>query len=261
MKTKVNGITVRYDISGEGPWLVMSHSLAWDSSMWDPFMPALTKKFKVLRYDTRGHGGSDLTPGPYTLELLAEDAHALLASLGTGAVHWVGLSMGGMVGQTFAVKYPDMIRSMVLADTTSRFPEEAGPQWLSRIKLAETEGMKAIADHLLGRWFTAPFVSAQPDLMQKVSAAIQATPVGGFTACAHAVRQINVTEQLRALKFPALVMVGEFDPGTTPPQARALHEAKPNSELVVIPSAAHMSCTEQPKAFEEHMLKFLTRMT
>jgi hypothetical protein len=101
-----------------------------------------------------------------------------------------------------------MIKSMVLADTTSRFPEEAGPQWLGRIKLAETEGMKAIAEHLLGRRFTAPFVKANPELMQKVGAAIEATPVGGFTACAHAVRQINVTERLGALTFPVLVMVG-----------------------------------------------------
>ncbi|MCW5606232.1 MAG: alpha/beta fold hydrolase [Burkholderiales bacterium] len=261
MKTKVNGINVHYEIAGEGPWVTMAHSLAWDSRMWDDFMDALTAKFKVLRYDTRGHGGTDLTPGPYTLDLLADDAHALLEALGIRRTHWVGLSMGGMIGQTFAVKYPGVCQSMVLADTTSRFPAEAGPQWLNRIKLAETEGMNAIAEHLLGRWFTEPFRKANPELMRQIGDAIRATPVEGFTSCAHAVRQIDLTGRLQEIDCPALIMVGEHDPGTTPEQARALHAAKPNSELVVIPSAAHMSSAEQPQVFREHMLGFLSRVS
>jgi 3-oxoadipate enol-lactonase len=258
MKTMhVNDFDVAYDIAGQGPWVTMSHSLAWDSSMWDEFLEALTEHFTVLRYDTRGHGGTELTAGPYSLELLADDAYALLSELGVERTHWVGLSMGAMIAQPLALQHPEMVQSLVLADTTSRFPEDAQPQWLARIRLAETEGMDAVADHLLGRWFTERFRRDNPRRVAEIRDAIRRTPVAAFTACADAVRRVDYHDRLGELDCPALIMVGEHDPGTTPEQARALQQAKPNSELVVIPSAAHMSSAERPQVFGETMVNFL----
>jgi len=136
MKIKTNGIELNYVVEGNGPWLVMSHSLACDSSMWDEQAAVLRRNFKVLRFDTRGHGASDAPEGEYTLDMMAYDVHGLLQALSVERCHWVGLSMGGMIGQTFALKFPGMFASMVLADTTSRYAPEALPLWQGRIKTA-----------------------------------------------------------------------------------------------------------------------------
>ena len=120
MKINANGIDINYTVEGEGPWVTLSHSLACNLHMWDEEAKRLSKRYKVLRYDTRGHGESSAPAGAYTLELLADDLHGLLAALGVKATHFVGLSMGGMIGQTYALKYPGMFKSLALCDTTSR---------------------------------------------------------------------------------------------------------------------------------------------
>lgn len=257
MKIITNGIETWYDITGIGPWLVLSHSLACNSSMWDPQIAELTKHFKVLRYDTRGHGQTEAPPAPYTLDQLADDAKALFDALGVKDPHWCGLSMGGMIGQTLALKYPGVAKSLVLADTTSRYPAEATALWMDRIKTAREKGMGALVDGTLARWFTDPYRTAQPDVMKLVGGWIAATPVEGYAGCCYALPQINVTDRLKALQLPALVIVGEQDMGTPPAMARAIHEALPGSKLVMIPSAAHLSNMEQPAAFTRALLDFL----
>src|SRR4051812_12860446 len=138
MKANVNGISVNYTLEGpaNAPVVTMSHSLATDLSMWDPTVSALTGKFRVLRYETRGHGQTEAPRGAYTLDQLADDALALLKSLGVQRTHWVGLSMGGMIGQTLALKAPETFLSLSLCDTSSRIPAEAKPLWVDRIKTA-----------------------------------------------------------------------------------------------------------------------------
>jgi len=257
METTVNGRKINYEIAGNGPWLTLSHSLACDLHMWDEQMDALTQKYKVLRYDTRGHGKSEAPAGAYTLEGLADDVHGLMQTLGIKRTHWAGLSMGGMIGQTFALKYPGVFQSMVLADTTSRYPAEAAPIWEDRIKTAQTEGMDAIVDGTLARWFTEPYRKKNPPALARVGASIRATPVAGFVGCCHAIPTINVTQRLKEIACPTLVIVGEQDPGTPVAMAREIHEAKPGSKLVIIPSAAHLSNIEQPQAFTAAMLDFL----
>ena len=135
MKLQLNGLTTNYELHGpEGaPWLVLSHSLAYSSAMWAPQVEALKGDYRILAYDTRGHGGTEAPPGPYTLEQLADDLHALLGALGVERPHYCGLSMGGMIGQTYALKYPGRLRSLTLADTTSRYPAEAAAVWAQRI--------------------------------------------------------------------------------------------------------------------------------
>ena len=257
METTVNGLKINYEIAGDGPWLTLSHSLACDLHMWDEQMDALTKKYKVLRYDTRGHGKSEAPAGAYTLDGLADDAHGLLAALGVQRTHWAGLSMGGMIGQTFALKYPGIFQSMTLADTTSRYPAEAVAAWADRIKTAETKGMEAVVEGTLARWFTEPYRKTNPPGVARVAATIRATPVAGFAGCCHALPKINLTHRLKEIACPTLVIVGEQDPGTPVAMAREIHEATPGSRLVIIPSAAHISNIEQPQKFTAAMLEFL----
>jgi 3-oxoadipate enol-lactonase len=260
MKVTTNGIETNYVIEGEGPWLTMSHSLASNLTMWDEQAKLLSRNFKVLRYDTRGHGGSSAPPGPYTLDQLADDAKALFDALHIRETHWVGLSMGGMIGETFALKHAGFFRSMVLADTTARRPPNAEQMWGERIQIAETKGMDALVEGTLARWFTEPFRQNRKDVMERIGAHIRSTPVAGFVGCCQAIAKVDVLDRLGEIKCPALVIVGEEDHGTPPEMARAIHANLPGSELVLIPSAAHFSNVEQEKAFNDAMMAFLQRV-
>lgn len=260
MKTNINGIEINYEIAGEGPWVALSHSLACNLHMWDEQMDVLTKRYKVLRFDTRGHGQSSAPPGPYTLEQLADDTHGLLAALGIARTHWVGLSMGGMIGEAFALKYPGVFQSMVLADTTGRRPPDAEKMWGDRIRTVQEQGMAALVDSTLARWFTEPYRNAHKDVMARIGGYIRTTPVAGFAGCCQAIATIDVLDRLKEITCPALVMVGDQDHGTPPEMARQIHANLPGSELCIIPSAAHLSNVEQPEAFNEAMLGFLAKV-
>jgi len=260
MKAKVNGIELNYAIEGSGPWLTMSHSLACNITMWDPQMPVLTKKFKVLRFDTRGHGQSSAPAGEYSLEQLADDVKGLLDSLQIRQTHWVGLSMGGMIGQAFALKYPGVFQSMVLADTTSRRPPDAAKMWGDRVQTAQTKGMDALVDSTLARWFTEPYRGSRKDVMDKIAGDIRKTPVAGFAGCCHAISRVDYLDRLKEIKVPALVMVGEHDHGTPPEAARVIQQNLPGSELKILASAAHLSNIEQADEFNKAMMGFLDRV-
>jgi 3-oxoadipate enol-lactonase len=190
---------------------------------------------------------------------MADDVHGLFAALGIKQTHWVGLSMGGMIGQTFALKYPGVFKTMVLADTTSRYPADGASVWAERIKAVEAGGMQAIAGATLARWFTEPYRKSHPQVMDRIGGSIRATPIAGFTGCCQAIPKINVTHRLQEIACPTLIIVGEHDPGTPVAMAREIHEAKPGSELVIIPSAAHLSNIEQSRAFNAALLGFLER--
>jgi 3-oxoadipate enol-lactonase len=259
MKISANGIDINYVIEGEGPWLSMSHSLACNLHMWDEEARRLSRRYKVLRYDTRGHGKSAAPAGAYTLELLADDLHALLQALGVESTHFVGLSMGGMIGQTYALKYPGMLKSLALCDTTSRYPAEAAGVWVDRIKTVQAQGMEPMVAPTLERWFTASYRKAHPEVVGRVAAMIRSTPVPGFVGCCHAIPKINLTARLAEIRCPTLVIVGKDDPGTPVSMAEDIHQAMPGSELVVIASAAHLSNLEQPGAFNQALADFLDK--
>ena len=259
MKVKTNGIELNYTVEGSGPWVVMSHSLACDLHMWDPQAALLAKSYTVLRFDTRGHGKSDAPSGAYTFETLSDDAKALIDALGIESCHWVGLSMGGMIGQVFALRHPALLRSLVLADTSSRYPAEARNLWDSRIATAREKGMDALVEGTLARWFTDGFRSSNREVCARVEAMIRSTPVAGYVGCCHAIPTINVTQRLKEIKCPTLVIVGEQDTGTPVEMAREIHVATPGSELVIIPSAAHLSNLEQPEAFNQALSGFLAK--
>ena len=261
MKVSTNGVEINYSIEGSGTeWITLSHSLACNMSMWDEQMELLKPNFKVLRFDTRGHGGSSAPAGPYTLEQLADDVHGLFAALGIKQTHWVGLSMGGMIGETFALKYPGVFKSMVLADTTSRRPPNAEQMWGDRIKAVQANGMQAVLQGTLERWFTAPYRDKHPDVMARISRDILGTPVAGFAGCCAAISTIDVMDRLKEIKCPTLVTVGEHDHGTPPEMAKLIHENLPGSELFIIPDAAHIASIEQKDVFNKMLSGFLGRV-
>ncbi|TAK44621.1 MAG: 3-oxoadipate enol-lactonase [Betaproteobacteria bacterium] len=259
MKTQANGIETCYEIHGpEGaPWLVLSHSLACSARMWDPQIAALRGEYRILAYDTRGHGASAAPAGPYTLEMLADDLHALLDSLGIAKPHFCGLSMGGMIGQTFALKYSGVFRSLTLADTTSRYPQEALPAWEERIQLAEARGMAPLAQPTLERWFTPAFRDTHAAAVERVRQLILATPVAGYVGCSRAIPKINLSARLKEIRCPILVLVGADDPGTPVAMAREIHASAPGSQLVILPQAAHLANIEAAAGFNRALGEFL----
>jgi 3-oxoadipate enol-lactonase len=259
MKFNTNGIDINYEIAGEGPVVTFSHSLACNLSMWDEQVRALRDRYRVLRYDTRGHGQTGAPAGAYTLDQLAGDLRGLLDGLGIAATHFVGLSMGGMIGQVFALKHPAMVQSLALCDTTSRYPQGAAAIWEERIKTVGAKGMEPMVAPTLERWFTAPFRARRKDLMDKVGAMIRSTPAAGYVGCCHALPKINVTERLRDVRCPALVIVGEEDPGTPVDMARDIQAALPVAELAVLCRASHLSNVEQPGEFNRALGGFLDK--
>jgi 3-oxoadipate enol-lactonase len=261
MKLKANGIDINYEIEGDGPVVTFSHSLACNLGMWDEQVRALKGRYRVLRFDTRGHGQSGAPAGAYTLEQLSDDLKALLDGLGITATHFVGLSMGGMIGQVFALKHPAMVQSLVLCDTTSRYPAAAAPIWEDRIKAVGAKGMEPMVAPTLERWFTAPFRARRRDLMELVGAMIRSTPAPGYVGCCHAIPKINVTERLRDVRCPALVIVGEEDPGTPVEMARDIHAALPAAELAILSRASHLSNLEQPEEFNRVLGGFLDKLS
>ena len=258
MNANVNGITLNYELhGGKGPWLVLSHSLACSTAMWAPQIAEFSTRFRVLAFDTRGHGKSDAPAGAYTLEQLADDLAGLLKVLGIAQAHFCGLSMGGMIGQTFALKYPGVFNSLTLADTTSSYPAQAGAAWTERINIAQTQGMQPLVEPTLGRWFTEGFRKAQPAIVAAIGAQILATPVAGYVGCCQALPKINLTARLKEIACPILVIVGEQDMGTPLAMAQEIHANAPGSKLSVLSPAAHISNIEQPQAFNQALADFL----
>jgi 3-oxoadipate enol-lactonase len=260
MKARCGDIDLYYSIEGEGPWLTLSHSLACDSSMWNDQMAVLTQHFKVLRFDTRGHGQSSAPNGPYTLEGLADDAYHLMQHLGIEQTHWLGLSLGGMIGQTFTLKYPQLVKSLGLAATTSRGLPAAPAMWADRARIARTQGMTALLEPTLGRWFTAPSREAKLPVIDRIAQTILATPAEGYAGCCEAIAGLDVTDRLGEIACPTLVVVGTEDQGTPPAMSHIIHEHIAGSQLQLIPQAAHLVNTEQPAAFNQVVMNFLQRV-
>ncbi|MDD5248391.1 MAG: 3-oxoadipate enol-lactonase [Rhodocyclaceae bacterium] len=256
-RIRVNGIDLHYRLEGRGPWVTLSHALTTDLSLWDDLAAVLAESCTVLRYDTRGHGGSDAPAGPYDFAMLTGDVLGLLDALGVERTHFVGLSLGGMIAQHLALRAPQRIGRLVIASSTSRMPPATDAVWQERIAQAQAQGTASLAAATLQRWFTRPFRAAHPALMQRISALIAATPVAGYVGCAEAIRRLDITARLAAVKAPTLVVVGADDPGTPPAVGEAIAHAIPGAQLDVIPSASHLCCLEQPDAFNRRVAAFL----
>ena len=259
MQVETNGIRVNCELSGkkQAPIVVLSHSLACSMIMWHPQLDLLEPHFQVLRYDTRGHGGSDAPPPPYTLDQLIDDAIGILDELGCDRVHWVGLSMGGMIGQGLALRQPDRIERLVLADTSAIIPAEAQPAWQERIDAVNKAGMQVVAESTLERWFTPNYLKQNRTAIDQIRQQILATPVAGYVGCSEAIRHLNYLSRLSAIRIATLIMVGADDPGTPVAASEAMHAQIKGSQMVVIPDAAHLSNIEQAPIFNDNLIQFL----
>jgi len=256
-----NDLHVNCQFSGpeRAPLVVLSHSLACSGVMWEQQMPALVEGYRVLRYDTRGHGGSDAPAGPYTLDALGDDVIGLLDALDIERVHWVGLSMGGMIGQNLALRHPQRLVSLVLCDTTSRVPEEARSIWDERIAVAEKSGMQALCDETMQRWFTPPFLEADGPELGAIRAQFLSTPTSGYVGCCQAIRDLDYTDRLAEIHLPVHVLVGADDPATPPAASRTIQEKIADASLTVIDDASHLCNVEQPDAFNRALIGFLEK--
>jgi len=255
MKAKVNGIELYYEVTGKegAPWLVLSHSLACTVRMWDPQVAAFKDRYRILNYDMRGHGQSAAPQGPYTLDMLADDVLGLMKELKIERATYMGLSIGGMIGQTLALRQTKLFDRMVLADTSHAQPPEAIKQWEERIKIAQTQGMKPLVPSTMERWFTPSFRESPP--ARKIAELIANTPVAGYVGCGQAIMKLNTTARLKEIKLPVLAIAGEADPSA--PGTRHIGENVPGARLVMIPQAAHISNVEQAATFNQALRDFL----
>jgi len=261
MKINTNGIDMNYELTGKegAPVVMLSHSLACSLVMWQPQMAVLESAFQVLRFDTRGHGESDAPQGAYSLELLTADAVGLLDALNIEMVHFVGLSMGGMIGQCLALNYTDRLKSLALCDTAAGMPDETQPIWQQRIDAAGQTGMAGQVDETLERWFRPEYLQLNPAEVAMIRRQILATPVAGYVGCCEALRRLKYLDRLSEIKLPTLIVVGEEDPGTPVAASEAMHARISGSELVVLSCARHLSNIEQAEAFNAALMAFLNQ--
>jgi 3-oxoadipate enol-lactonase len=261
MRTHANGIAIDHVLEGPAgaPVVTLAHPLAARLELWDAQAQALRDRYRVLRYDARGHGGSDVPAGPYTLDQMAADAVGLLDALGIATTHFVGLSMGGCVGMTAALRYPDRVASLVLADTTSRYAPEQAAMWAERIRTAETAGMEPLVEPTMKIWFTERFRETAKPAVDRVRAMLRGTDPRGYVGAIRAIADVNLTEAIAAIGCPTLVIVGRDDPGTTVAMAERMRDRIPGAELTVLPDAAHCSCVEAAEAFTAALSRFLAR--
>jgi len=257
MKLKANGIEINYQIEGDGPVVTFSHSLACNLSMWDEQAQGLEGRFRVLRYDTRGHGQTEAPAGAYTLDQLAEDLKGLLDGLGIAETHFVGLSMGGMVGQELALRHPDRVKALVLANTTSGYPAEGVANWDQRIAAVREGGLASIADAVMQRWFHEEFRRMQPATVARWRDRVASTDRQGYLGWCEAIKRHDTTARLRQIRKPTLVIAGELDAGTPVAMSQLIAREIPNARLIVLPQASHLSVLEQPVAFEAAVQGFL----
>ena len=252
----VNGIDLNYRIDGrEGaPWLLFSNSLGTTLSMWDGQVGPLSEHFRIVRYDSRGHGASSAPDEDYTIELLGRDALGLLDHLEIDKTFYCGLSKGGMVGQWLGANAGGRLEKLILSNTSSYMePKEI---WNERIATARNEGMEPLVDLIIQRWFTPGFVEGNPDEIARVREMILAAPGHGYAGCCAAIRDMDQRGILPSIAVPTMVIVGADDPATVPAAGELIAESIPGAGLHVIENAAHLSNLEQPAQYLAAMSDF-----
>jgi 3-oxoadipate enol-lactonase len=262
-RVKANGISFNVAVDGPSgvPWLTFSNSHATDLSLWDGQAARFRERFRVLRYDTRGHGGTEATDGPYDFDLLAGDIVALWEALGISRSHFVGLSLGGTTGIELALRYPDRVASLAACDCRCNAPLEFSASWDPRIAAAEREGLEVLVEPTVQRWFTLGFREQKPPVLEKVRGMIRGTSVAGYVGCAEALKRIDCEPRLSAIGCPTLFLTGEKDPSAPPDLVRHWRSLVGGSRLSIIPNAAHITNIEQPESFDAALDEFLSAVS
>jgi 3-oxoadipate enol-lactonase len=247
-------LAYRFDGTADKPVLLLSNSIGTDFTMWDPQIEALGKHFRVLRYDSRGHGGSDVPPGPYSVDRLGRDVIDLLDTLKLGRFHFLGLSLGGMVGQWLGIHAPERLDRLILANTSAYL----GPadQWEERIESALKADRQATADLFLRNWFPPPLLEADGPIIAKIRAVLLATDPQGFAGSYAAVRDMDLRRTIALITSPTLVIAGQYDTVTLPSHSELIAATMPGAKLVTLP-VVHLSNLEAPEVFVQTVLEFL----
>jgi 3-oxoadipate enol-lactonase len=264
MKTAtINGYELAYSLHGDAsrPVVVLGHALATNMDIWAYQLPLLAHQFRVLRYDLRGHGRSAAPGSSYTLEELASDVAGLLDHLKISRAAFVGLSIGGMVGQVFALQYPEKLSGLVLCSTGSRTEPPAQTTIEDRILKVRENGLSSQLGATLTRWFSAKFIEEAPATMAWVSDLILGTSTDGYTGCARAIQSLDVTDALSEIQVKTLIVPGELDLAFPEKISRVIKQKIPNSELILLKGAAHLGNVEQAHLFNEILVDFLGRLT
>lgn len=253
---ELSQVKLYYTMEGDEskPVLVLSNSLGTSMDMWRPQLERFTKDFRVLRYDTRGHGKSEVVPGPYTVAQLGGDVVALLDHLNIHQAHFCGLSMGGITGMWLGVHYPNRLDRLILSNTAAYIgPPE---NWTNRIQAVEKNGIASIAPAVVARWLTAEFATTHPAVAAELLAMLSSTPAAGYTAACIAVRDADLRDEVENIVAPTLVISGTFDLPTPPGDGHYLQQVIPDARYVEL-AAAHLSNQEQIRSFTDAVLAFL----
>jgi 3-oxoadipate enol-lactonase len=251
-----DGTAIHVEVEGpqDAPVLMLSNSLGTNLHMWDDQIPAFTRHFRLVRFDRRGHGGSAVPKGPYSIERLGRDALAVIDGLGIAKVNWCGLSMGGMEGMWLGANAASRIDKLILSNTASYFPDRT--MWDGRIKIARDKGLAALVDATIERWFTAEFRQRSPQAVARIREMFLSTEVEGYVGCGGAIRDMDNRSLLAKVSVPTLVIAGRHDMGTTLEAGQFVAEHIPGAELAVL-ETAHIANVEQPQAYADTVLKFL----
>jgi 3-oxoadipate enol-lactonase len=253
---RVNGCHIHYEIAGpaNAPALVLSNSLGTNFGMWDAQMPELRKHFRVLRYDTRGHGQSEVTPGPYSFEQLGRDVLALADSVNIEKFSFCGLSMGGVIGMWLGINAGKRLHRVALCSTAAKIGN--AETWNARIEAVRKGGTKSIAAATMERWFTAQFREREPRTVERIKHMVESTSTEGFIACCEALREADFRESISAIRTPTLGISGTHDPGTPPADGKFLAKQIAGARYVEL-DAAHLSNIEQQDRFTQEVSTFL----
>ena len=242
----MSAVDVSYTEDGpaDAPVVVLSNSLGATRAMWDPQVPALAERYRVITYDSRGHGESPVPPGPYSLDDLVDDVVALLDRVRAARAHVAGLSLGGMTAMRLAAREPARVHRLALLCTSALLgPRET---WTDRARTARTEGTGTLAPVVVGRWFTPGFAEAHPDLTARMQGMITATPDEGYAGCCEAIADMDLRADLARIAAPTLVVSGAEDPATPPEHQRAIADGIAGAELVTVSPGAHLANVESP---------------
>ena len=244
----------RIDGPDDAPPLLLSNSLGSTSDMWDPQIPALAERFRVIRYEHRGHDGAAVPDGPYSLDDIGGDVVGLLDRLGIERAHFAGLSLGGMTGMWLAVNAPDRVDRLALLCTSAMLAAEH--DWPLRARTVREHGTGAVAEAVVERWFTPEFAAAHPDLIARMRAMVADTPPEGYAGCCDAISAMDLEEDIGAVQSPTLVIAGRRDPATPPAHAERIAERIPGARLELV-DAAHLANYERPDEVTALMLSHL----
>ncbi|MDQ1535838.1 MAG: 3-oxoadipate enol-lactonase [Actinomycetota bacterium] len=257
MRTRVHHVVdTATELGADAPVVVLSNSLGATAAMWDPQVPDLSRHFRVVRYDTRGHGRSPVPAGPYAIDDLVDDVVALLDGLGVQRAHFVGLSLGGMTGLRLAARHPQRVDRLVVLCTSALLGPAQG--WRHRAATVRADGTSAVAELVVRRWYTGDFATSHPDRVAAAQQMVSGTPAEGYASCCEAVATMDLTQDLAAITAATLAIAGEDDLATPPGHLERIAAGVRDGRLLVVPQSAHLANDEQPQVITRALLEHLS---